>query len=472
MQPTNRRTFLQGTLAAGAAWAAGPHAGGAESAPATAVSPAGPSPQPAESSPQPAGHAIHAAPLDAVRVGLVGAGDRGLYLLRMLLGMEKVEVRAVCDVVQSKVVRAQRLVQERHQPAPAGFWQGPTDYQHLCQRDDLDLVINTTPPPLHAPVCLAALEAGKHVAAEAPLALTVDDCWHLVEAAEKAGRHCALLENYCYQRDVMMVWNMVRRGLFGEVMHVEGGYQRDSRDSVLQLAADGSLVWLGKFRQGRMGNVNPTHDLGPLMQWLDIHHGDRLDYLVSMGGPARSFNLYGAQYFGPTNFLTTTHFDMSDINTCLLRTVKGKTIYLLSDLLLARAQPRNVYRLMGTRGTFDRSTDKIYLEGKSPRRDRWHGEWEPAAKYFEEFDHPWWREMRVRTIGTGQGGGDYLCTERVIQALRQGTPPDIDVYDAAAMSSVIELSERSARDRSRPVDVPDFTRGRWANTPPVAIPGA
>ena len=447
---TDRRKFFLTALGAGSALALSAAQGSGQPTP----------PDPLAVGRQPSGP-IRPAPLDVVRVGLVGVGDRGTYLLQILLSIEGVEIRAVCDVVESQVARAQRLVEERHRGKPEGYSQTDAGYRRLCDRHDVDMVVNATPWTWHAPVCLAALAAGKHVASEAPAAVSVDECWQLVEAAEKAGKHCTLLENFCYQRDVLMIGNMVRRGLFGEIMHAEGGYQKDGRDIDLRHGADGSLAWQGQFREHRMGNVFPTHDVGPISQWLDIHRGDRFDYLVSMGGGARGLNEYGAAYLGPDHPLTTTRFDMSDINLCLLRTVKGRTAYLISDTLLSRPQPRSLYRLMGSKGIYDRTLEKLYLEGKSPRRDRWHGDWEPVAKYYQEFDHPLWRDLRDRALGGGFGGADFLCLERAIKALRNGAKPDIDVYDAAAWSSVVDLSEQSARSRSRPAEFPDFTRGRW-----------
>ena len=216
---TDRRKFFITALGAGSAMA---------------LSATGGSGQPTASAPPAAlrqpGPRIQPAPLDMVRVGLVGAGDRGTYLLEILLNIEGVEVRAICDVVESRVARAQRLVVERHRAKPEGYFQGNADYQRLCDRHDVDLIVNATPWMLHAPVCLAALAAGKHVATEVPAAVTVEACWQLVDAAEKAGKHCMLLENFCYQRDVLMIGNLVRRGLFGEIMHAEGGYQKDGRD--------------------------------------------------------------------------------------------------------------------------------------------------------------------------------------------------------------------------------------------------
>ena len=194
---------------------------------------------------------------------------------------------------------------------------------------------------------------------------------------------------------------------------------------------------------------------------MDIHRGDRFEYLVSMGGNARGYNEYAARYLPAGNPLATARFDMADVNSCLIRTVKGRTIYLLSDTLLSRPQPRNLYRLLGSQGIYDRTIDRLYLEERSPKRDRCHGDWELIASYYNEFDHPLWQALRKQTIGAGKGGGDYLCLYRLVQALRTGTRPDIDVYDAAAWSSIVELSETFARNRSQPLDFPDFTRGRW-----------
>jgi hypothetical protein len=448
----DRREFLKTTLAAGSVLAVA-----GENRPA-----------PAEVSPRPEPTEIHAPPVETLRIGLVGLGDRGTYLLSLLLGMPKVQVRAVCDLDQAKAARAQRLVEDHRLPRPESYCGGPADYRRLCRRDDLDLVVNATPWPLHSPVVLAALEAGKHAATEVPSALSVEECWRQIEAAEKANRHCVLLENYCYQRDVMLVWNLVRKGLFGQVMHAEGGYQKDGRDYEVN-SADGRLNWQGEIRKSRKGNPFPTHDVGPLAQWMDIHRGDRFEYLVSMGGNARAYHEYAARYLPAGNSLAAAKFDMADINSCLIRTAKGRTIYLLSDTLLCRPQSRNLYRLLGSQGIYDRSIDRLYLEERSPKRDRCHGDWELIAGYYNEFDHPLWKSFRNKTISTGKAGGDHLCLYRLVQSLRTGTRPDIDVYDAAAWSSIVELSETSARNRSQPLDFPDFTRGRWKTRTPEPL---
>ncbi len=441
-RPWHRREFLRSTVATGAAWTLAANAGTA------------------------------AQQRDTIRLGFVGVGGRGTYLLTQFLRVEGVEVTAVCDLAEDRVAHAQQLVEQAGQPKPQGYYGGPMEYRRLCEQADVDAVVNATPWQAHTPINLAALAAGKHVATEVPGALSVDECWQQVEAAEKAARQCMILENYCYQRDVMLVMNLIRQGLFGQVMHAEGGYQKDARYYDVQVQPGDQLSWQGQFRKDRKGNIYPTHDIGPISWWMDINRGDRFEYLVSIGSPAVAMNEYGADYFGPDHFLTKTKWNMSDINVSLLKTVKGRSVYLILDTLLSRPQPRNVYRLLGSKGIYDRTINALYLEAKSPRHDRWHGDWEPVDKYFEDYEHPLWKDLREKARTSGHGGGDFLMVYRAVQALQANTTPDIDVCVMATWSSIVGLSEQSARKGSSPVEFPDFTRGKWENRQPLAIRGA
>ena len=172
---------------------------------------------------------IKAAPIDTVRVGYVGVGGMGSSHVRNLLNIEGVEIRAVCDIVEEKVARIQRWVEEAGQPKPVGYSRGEYDFKRMCEREDLDLVYTATPWEWHVPVCVAAMKAGKHAATEVPAAVTLDECWQLVETSEKTNKHCVMMENCCYSRWMLMVLNMVRKGVFGELLHGEGGYMHDLR---------------------------------------------------------------------------------------------------------------------------------------------------------------------------------------------------------------------------------------------------
>ena len=405
-------------------------------------------------------------PIDTVRVGFVGVGGRGSHLVRLLLGLEGVEIRAVCDLIEERVVKAQRWVVEAGQPKPGGYFPGETEFKHLCDRDDLDLVITATPWRWHVPVCVAALETGKHVATEVPAAVTVDECWQLVDTAEKFKRHCVMLENCCYGRTEMMVLNIVRKGLLGELVHGEAGYMHELRDDRELIGPDGSIRWRLDQMIRRNGNLYPTHGLGPIAQCMDINRGDRLDFMVSMSSKSTGLNLHYSEKFGAKHPLARQEYALGDVNVTLIRTVNGRTITVGHDTQLPRPYSR-INMVQGTKGIFQGYPDRIHLEG--------HGighKWESLDDYWAEHEHPLWQELNRKAQGKGHGGMDFMELYRLIKALRTGTPPDMDVYDAAAWSVVSELSERSVANRSRPVDVPDFTRGKWKINRPLGIVGA
>lgn len=385
-----------------------------------------------------------ARPMDKVRVGLVGIGSRGTWLLRILLGLEGVEVRSVCDMIPERVAKAQEMVTAAGQPKPTAYSQGERDFQRLCDSEDLDLLINATRPwKWHVPISVAAMTTGKHAATEVPAAETVEDCWQLVETAETTGKYCVMLENCCYFREVMLVQHMLQKGLFGELRHCEAGYQHYGRRARPASSAR------PKENKVRTANSYPTHPIGPVAQWMDVNRGNRFDYLVSMSAAATGDN------------------PNADINTSLIRTARGQTITLYFDTKLPRPYDL-IYRVQGTEGICMATSDKIFIEGRSPKPDTW----ESMEAYYQEFEHPLWKELGEDALRTGgHGGGDWLVMHRLIRALRTGTPPDMDVYDAATWSCITELSEKSVATKSSPIDFPDFTRGRWKTNPPLGILG-
>lgn len=414
---------------------------------------------------------IKGQPIETVRIGFVGVGGRGTSLLRQLLRIDGCQVTAICDPILERVSRAQEMVKKAGFPEPVGYSRGDTDYERMCQAEDLDLVITATPWLDHARICVAALNAGKHAATEVPAAQTVDECWQMVEASEKAGKHCMILENYSYFREIMCVLNMSRQGLFGEPMHVYAGYQKEAM--YYSFNKDGSLTFAGEGKL-KMGNVYPTHHGGPSAQWLDVNRGDCFDYLVSMGNFGRAFNLAAEELYGPDHPTATRKFDMTDISNTLIRTKNGRSIHLILDTISPRPH-RHYFRLQATKGIYENIERRVHIHGRSPgewtRKGEPHvnREWEPIENYFGEYDHPLWRDKGQEARSSGHGGSDYLMLYSLIRALRTGTYPDIDVYDTAAWSCIVELSDRSARNRSCPVDIPDFTRGKWKTRKPLKL---
>ena len=423
-----------------------------------------------------------AKPIPVVRVGFVGVGVKGTEHLANLLKLPGVELRAVCDIDEAAATKAQQLAEKAGQRKPTTYTRGNHDFERMCATEELDLVYTATPWEWHVPVCLAAMRHGKHAATEIPAAITLDECWQLVESSEKTGRYCCMMENVNYMREEMAILLMVRKGLFGELVHAEGAYEHDTR--YLKIRDYGDGLWLGDHHARRNGNLYPPHGLGPLAWYLDINRGDRLDYLVSMSSNARGMDLYAREHLPADHPKRLKKYINGDINSTLIRTVNGRTIILKHDSDLPRPYSRG-HLVQGTRGIVCRHPEfKVSLERKVQDQN-----WEPGAKFLAEYEHPLWKQAleqawrksghATEPVPVGDAAtpisksidGDYLEDMRLIQALRNGVPPDFDVYDAATWSVVSALSEKSVADRSRPMDFPDFTKGKWRTNPPVKIMG-
>jgi hypothetical protein len=402
-----------------------------------------------------------APPIATVRIGFVGVGGQGTAHVENLLRIEGCVIKAVDDIVPEKVTRIQDMVERAGFPRPTGYSRGPTDFVRMCETEELDLVFNATPWEWHVPICLAAMRNGKHAATEVPAAYTVDDCWALVEGAEKYGKHCVMMENCNYDRMEMMVFNMVRQGLFGEILHAEGGYLHDLRS--VKFSSEGEGLWRRAHSMKRNGNLYPTHGLGPVANCLDNNRGDRFASLVSMSSPSRGLQLYAHEHFPEGSPQRREQYVLGDVNVSLIKTANGRTICVSHETNLPRPYSR-VHVVQGTRGLFQGYPNRVYIEGRSKE-----DEWEPAEAYLREFDHPLWKQMEEKSRGAGHGGMDFLEDYRLIKCLREGVPTDMNVYDAAALSVVTPLSEWSVANGGRPAEFPDFTRGRWKTSPPLGI---
>ncbi|HOH07656.1 MAG TPA: Gfo/Idh/MocA family oxidoreductase [bacterium] len=401
------------------------------------------------------------APLKKVRIGMVGVGLQGTSHVRNFLGIPEAQITAVCDIRPERVAAAQKLITAAGHPEPRGYSRGSTDFLRLCDEEELDLVFTATPWEWHVPVCVAAMKSGKHAATEVPAAVTVDECWQLVETAEKHHKHCVMMENCCYDREELLILNLVRKGMLGEIINAEAGYLHDLRN--VKFNNENEAVWRLPHSIKRDGNLYPTHGLGPVAQCMNVNRGDQFDYLVSMSSVSRGLNLYASRLYGAEDPRATQRYALGDVNTTLIRTVLGKTITLIHDTSTPRPYTR-INRVQGTRGLAEKWPHRVYIEGKSePHR------WDDLADYYQEHDHPLWRELQQRAAGSGHGGMDFIECYRLIHCLLNGQPMDMDVYDAASWSCISELSERSVARRGRPMDVPDFTRGRWKNWPQLGI---
>jgi len=411
-----------------------------------------------------AANQVQAQTKDTVRVGVVGVGSRGSGTVKTLMDIPGVEVAAIGDINEENLARAIKSVVDKGRKKPDGYSRGPRDFERLCDRNDLDAVLTATPWEWHTPVAVAAMKAGKYAAVEVPAAVTLDD-WQLVETSEKTGKPCMMLENVCYFRNVMMVLNMIRQNMFGELLHCEAGYQHDVR--FVKFDEKGNLLWRGRHSVTRNGNLYPNHPIGPIAWWLDINRGDRFTYLVSMSTKSRGLNHEIIKKFGPNHPNAKLQYTQGDINTTLIRTHNGLTVTLYHDTQTPRPYDL-IFRVQGTEGIYSATLNKIYIEGKSPQNDQW----EDIAEYDKKYEHPMWKDLGETAKSYGHGGGDYIELHQFIKAVRNRTQTPQDVYDAATWSVISALSEQSVAQKSAAVDFPDFTRGKWMTNPPIQITGA
>jgi predicted dehydrogenase len=400
------------------------------------------------------------APMDKVRVGFIGVGNRGSSLLGNLLDLEGVEIKAVCDVVPDRVKSAQQRVVAKGQAEPDGYAKSETDFEALCQREDLDLVYIATPWDWHVRMAVTAMNHGKHAAIEVPAAMTLDECWQLVNTAELTRRHCLMLENCCYGEIELLVLCLVHQGVLGDLTHGEAGYLHEARDYLLQDAS--AATWRRQFLTRLNGNLYPTHGLGPVALYMDINAGDKFNYLVSMSSREQALSRR-CEALPANHPRHRDRFACGDINTSMIKTALGRTVMVQFSLVQSRPYSR-INLIAGTTGTFCDYPPRLHLDGQL---DVWTTDLQP---YQEKYGHPLWKKLNAQAQKSGgHGGMDYVMNWRLIQCLREGSPLDLTVYDAASWSSIVPLSIASVAQKSNPVAVPDFTRGAWKNQAASAL---
>lgn len=408
----------------------------------------------------------YAAPkLDVVRIGIIGIGMRGSDAVGRLSYIDGVEIVALCDKYPDRLAGAQKTLSSLNRPK-AKEYSGEEGWKALCESNDIDLVYTCTPWSLHTPIAVYAMNHGKHAATEVPAALTLEQCWQLVETSERTRKHCMMLENCCYDFFELLTLNMVRQGLFGEVVHAEGAYIHDLSKGWLFNKKAYADMWRIKENIGKNGSLYPTHGLGPVAQCMNINRGDLMEHLVSMS--TNDFSLAPlAKEMAAKDAFFQLYVDKSyrgNMNNTLIRTVNGKTILIQHDVSTPRPYSR-IHLVSGTKGVAQKWPD--------PARIAFGHSWvknEEMKTLEEKYTLPIVKHIGAiaKEVG-GHGGMDFIMDWRLIDCLRNGLPLDQNVYDAAAWSCVVPLSIQSTEKRSRTVDIPDFTRGNWKQNKPVDL---
>jgi predicted dehydrogenase len=415
--------------------------------------------------------ALFAAPeLDKVRVGIIGVGLRGQNHLDLLLRRADVQLVSICDIDEGMMKDSTDMITKSGKPMPKVYKGDNYAYRKMLDAKDIDAVIIATPWEWHKPMIIDSLERGiKYVGTEVMLGITLQDHWDVVNAAEKHKAQVMQLENVCYRRDVMAVLNMVRQGVFGELIHLQGGYQHDLRgvkfndgktpyDSGVEFGEKGfsEARWRTQHSVDRNGDLYPTHGIGPVAMMIDINRGNRFTKLSAMATKSRGLHNYIVDKGGADHPNAKVKFKLGDVVTTQIACANGETILLQHDTNLPRPYSLG-FRVQGTKGLWMDVNKSIHIEGKSKSH-----QWEEAKSWLEKYDHPLWKKYAADTQGAGHGGMDFFVVHAFIESAKRQTATPQDVYDAAAWSAITPLSEMSIA-QEKMIDFPDFTKGKWQN---------
>ena len=420
-------------------------------------------------------------PMKKVRVACIGVGVRGVSALRRISMIPGTEVVAIADLFQDRIDGELKWLRENGKPTPKFAKAGPEEYKRICESDSVDVIYNVTPWHMHEPIAVYAMEHGKVVLNEVPGTQTVDGCWNLVETSERTRMPCMMLENCCYGEEELLMLNMAKLGLFGEITHGEAAYIHDQRDLLYRFnryhtmdgerdsVKAGKPGWTLHFYAKHGGNQYPTHGLGPVAMYMDINRGDSFDFLVTMESKQASHPHYSRELFD--DWRRDFDVKIGDMSQTLIRTKLGRSILLQFDTCTPRPYSR-INLISGTRGmAMGYPEFRVALENKAGD-GKAHQFMDAAATAAlrKKYAHPMWKVAGevAKKVG-GHGGMDFIMDLRWSYCLQNGIPLDTDVYDLAAWSSIVELTRRSVESGSRPVECPDFTRGAWKGGKGFAI---
>jgi predicted dehydrogenase len=411
---------------------------------------------------------LFAANKDKVRLGYIGVGERGMSHISEGTLRDDVEIVAVCDTQERSLKICREYIAKKGRPAATEYTGGIDAYKKLLDRKDIDAVIIATPWEFHHPQAIDAMKAGKYVGCEVIAGITMDHHWDIVHTSEQTGIPYMTLENVCYRRDVMAVLNMVRQGLFGEMIHIEGGYQHNLRDVLFN---DGKHVyghgtefgpnalseaqWRTQYNVDRNADIYPTHGAGPAMHYVDITRGNRFTNLVSFSSKARGLAAY-VEELAPGSKNAEINYKNGDVITTMINCANGETVLLSHDTHLPRPYSLG-FRVQGTKGLWMDVAKSLYINHESKKDD----EWDSVDEWFKKYDHPLWKKYESRAEGAGHGGMDWFVFNAFVESVKQQKQTPIDVYDSVTMSAITPLSEKSIKEGNMPQEFPDFTKGKW-----------
>jgi len=414
-----------------------------------------------------------------LRFGFIGTGSRCQEHINNVLAIEGNTITAICDTQKGPIDRTLQHIARLNAPEPKVYTGAEYAYEQMLNNEEFDCIIIASPWEWHTAMAIAAMKAGvPYVGVEVSAANTLDECWDLVNVSESTGSQLNIMENVCYRRDCMAALNMVRKGLFGELLHGRCGYEHDLRDIKFNDGAQYGYKKGGELRMGkdayseaqwrtqhsvrRNGDVYPTHGIGPVAHCMDINRGNRFLALSSMATQSRGLHKFIVDNGGANHPLAKVNFNLGDIVTTMIKCANGQTVVVTHDTNSPRPYSLG-FRIQGTEGLWMNDGDHIYIEGKSKKPHLWDG----SEDWFKQYDHSMWSGLEAKAREAGHGGMDYIMMYDFVDAIRNRKPAPMDCYDAAAWSAISALSEMSVARGGALVDFPDFTRGQWINRQPT-----
>ncbi len=361
----------------------------------------------------------------SLKIGIVGAVGRGASFRAPFDAHPATQIHAVCDVQEAALAEAAQKL---------GAHEIYTDYEEMLDKSEVDAVVIGTPMQFHASQAIMALERDIHVLCEVTAGVTIEECRALVQAAKASKAVYMMAENYTYSKSNVLVKELVRRGLFGEVYYAEGEYLHELK------GLNEITRWRRRWQTGIDGITYPTHSLGPVLQWMD----DRVVRVACEGS--------GHHYRDPRGDL----YENQDSVVMLAKTTRDGLIKIRVDMLSNRPHAMSNYALQGTKGCYESARsalepNKIWLEDLAPDMHTWMKLETLEEAYLPEM----WRDPPEAALRAGHGGGDYFEVLDFVNSIVEGIPCPVGIHEAMDMTLPGLVSQDSVRAGGAWLDVPD-----------------
>lgn len=388
--------------------------------------------------------------MERLRLGVIGLGQRGKQLVdQVFVSHDAIQVTALCDLYQDRVDDAAKVFVD------AGFEEPfkTLDYKEVMSKDLVDCVVIAASWNQHIEMSIECLERGIPCGCEIGGCETLEECFALVDAYERTKTPFMFMENCCYGRYELMVLNMVKQGVFGEVVHCSGGYHHDLRHEVSH-GKERRHYRLNEYLARNCENY-PTHEIGPIAKVLDINHGNRFVRLTSMASKAAGLHEYIKNNKADDTELVNATFAQGDIVTTTIMCERGETVVITLDTTLPRNFYSRGFTVRGTKAMYEEATQSVFIDNGEQRESRKEN-LDNVSQFTDKYEHEIWKKYQSEGVKGSHGGMDYLVYSDFFDCVKNNKPMPIDVYDAAVWMCITPLSEKSIAAGGAVMEIPDF----------------